>query len=125
MTLSSGISKVMSGADWLMLIGLSLLWGGSFFFNDIAVRELPTITVVTVRVRARRSRVAAGGTDWRNEILGEASLVSISGHGDFEQCDPFSADRVGADPNSVRSRGYSQRHDAAFYRRRRASVHRR
>ena len=50
MTLSSGISKVMSGADWLMLISLSLLWGGSFFFNDIAVRELPTITVVTVRV---------------------------------------------------------------------------
>ncbi|MGN6750370.1 MAG: hypothetical protein ACTHJS_17430 [Xanthobacteraceae bacterium] len=40
----------MSGADWLMLVGLSLLWGGSFFFNDIAVRELPTITVVTARV---------------------------------------------------------------------------
>jgi drug/metabolite transporter (DMT)-like permease len=40
----------MSGADWLMLISLSLLWGGSFFFNDIAVRELPTTTVVTVRV---------------------------------------------------------------------------
>jgi drug/metabolite transporter (DMT)-like permease len=45
-----GISKVMSGADWLMLISLSLLWGGSFFFNDVAVRELPTITVVTARV---------------------------------------------------------------------------
>jgi drug/metabolite transporter (DMT)-like permease len=40
----------MSGADWLMLVSLSLLWGGSFFFNDIAVRELPTITVVTARV---------------------------------------------------------------------------
>ena len=50
MSLPSGISKVMSGAVWLMLIGLSLLWGGSFFFNDIAVRELPAITVVTVRV---------------------------------------------------------------------------
>ena len=44
------MNKGMSGADWLMLISLSLLWGGSFFFNDIAVRELPTITVVTVRV---------------------------------------------------------------------------
>jgi drug/metabolite transporter (DMT)-like permease len=50
MSLSSGTSRVMSGADWLMLISLSLLWGGSFFFNDIAVRELPTTTVVTVRV---------------------------------------------------------------------------
>jgi drug/metabolite transporter (DMT)-like permease len=50
MSQPSGINKVMSGADWLMLITLSLLWGGSFFFNDIAVRELPTLTVVTVRV---------------------------------------------------------------------------
>jgi drug/metabolite transporter (DMT)-like permease len=50
MSRPSGINKVMSGADWLMLITLSLLWGGSFFFNDIAVRELPTLTVVTVRV---------------------------------------------------------------------------
>ena len=50
MSQPSGINKVMSGADWLMLITLSLLWGGSFLFNDIAVRELPTLTVVTVRV---------------------------------------------------------------------------
>jgi drug/metabolite transporter (DMT)-like permease len=50
MSQTSGTNRVMSGADWLMLISLSLLWGGSFFFNDIAVRELPTITVVTVRV---------------------------------------------------------------------------
>lgn len=29
-----------------MLITLSLVWGGSFFFNGVAVRELPTFTIV-------------------------------------------------------------------------------
>lgn len=33
-----------------MLVTLSILWGGSFFFVGIAVRELPPITIVTLRV---------------------------------------------------------------------------
>ncbi|EGU35274.1 hypothetical protein VIBRN418_09713 [Vibrio sp. N418] len=33
-----------------MLLGLSLLWGGSFFFVGVAVRELPPLTIVTLRV---------------------------------------------------------------------------
>ena len=33
-----------------MLIALSVLWGGSFFFNGVAVRELPTLTIVVCRV---------------------------------------------------------------------------
>lgn len=33
-----------------MLVALSVLWGGSFFFNGVAVRELPTLTVVLCRV---------------------------------------------------------------------------
>ena len=40
----------MSAADWLLLIGLSLLWGGSFFFAKIAVSELPPLTVALGRV---------------------------------------------------------------------------
>ncbi len=44
------ISRVMGGRDWSMLIALSILWGGSFFFNSVAVKELPVFTVVTVRV---------------------------------------------------------------------------
>lgn len=40
----------MSAAAWGMLIVLSVLWGGSFFFNGVAVRELPTFTVVVSRV---------------------------------------------------------------------------
>lgn len=33
-----------------MLIAMSVLWGGSFFFNAVAVRELPTPTIVALRV---------------------------------------------------------------------------
>lgn len=33
-----------------MLIVLSLLWGGSFYFNEIALRELPVLSVVAARV---------------------------------------------------------------------------
>ncbi len=36
--------------DWVMLIALSILWGGSFFFVGIAVEELPPLTIVTLRV---------------------------------------------------------------------------
>ena len=40
----------MSAIDWLMLVGLSILWGGSFFFAKIAVLELPPLTVALGRV---------------------------------------------------------------------------
>jgi drug/metabolite transporter (DMT)-like permease len=40
----------MNGGDWGLLVCLSLLWGGSFFFNQVAVAELPTLSVVAARV---------------------------------------------------------------------------
>jgi drug/metabolite transporter (DMT)-like permease len=40
----------MSSAEWSMLIGLSVLWGGSFFFVAVAVREVPPLTLVLLRV---------------------------------------------------------------------------
>lgn len=33
-----------------MLLSLSVLWGGSFFFVGVAVRELPPLTIVSARV---------------------------------------------------------------------------
>lgn len=44
------INRTMTASEWGLLIFLSLLWGSSFIFNDIAVRELPTLTVVVTRV---------------------------------------------------------------------------
>lgn len=40
----------MRGSDWLMLWTLSLLWGGSFLFNELALAGLPALTVVWGRV---------------------------------------------------------------------------
>jgi drug/metabolite transporter (DMT)-like permease len=36
--------------DWLLLGVLSILWGGSFFFNGVILKELPPFTVVFLRV---------------------------------------------------------------------------
>jgi len=44
------IQKQMDASEWGMLVALSLLWGGSFFFIGIAVKELPPVTIVTLRV---------------------------------------------------------------------------
>ncbi len=42
--------KSMTPFEWLLLIILSILWGGSFFFVGVAVEALPPITIVTLRV---------------------------------------------------------------------------
>lgn len=46
----SPASRPMSAAEWALLVFLSVLWGGSFFFNHVAVAVLPPFTVVAVRV---------------------------------------------------------------------------
>jgi drug/metabolite transporter (DMT)-like permease len=43
-------ARSMAISEWLTLIALSILWGGSFFFVAVAVKELPTLTIVTTRV---------------------------------------------------------------------------
>ena len=42
--------KTMDAQDWSLLILLSVLWGGAYFFVGVAVKELPPLTVVLVRV---------------------------------------------------------------------------
>jgi drug/metabolite transporter (DMT)-like permease len=36
--------------DWALLLLLSVLWGGSFFFNGLILREVPPFTAVFLRV---------------------------------------------------------------------------
>ena len=40
----------MNLSEWVMLIVLSILWGGSFFFVGVAVNALPPLTIVSLRV---------------------------------------------------------------------------
>lgn len=40
----------MARRDWTLLLTLSLLWGGSFFFVELALPGLPALTIVWLRV---------------------------------------------------------------------------
>src|SRR6267154_6255035 len=46
----TSIDHRMDGRDWALLAVLSVLWGGSFFFNGVVLKELPPLTVVLLRV---------------------------------------------------------------------------
>jgi drug/metabolite transporter (DMT)-like permease len=50
MSSQAPIHKAMTPLEWGLLLALSVLWGGSFFFNAVAVRQLPTFTIVVCRV---------------------------------------------------------------------------
>jgi drug/metabolite transporter (DMT)-like permease len=66
--------------DWSLLAALSVLWGGSFFFNGLVLRELPPFTLVLLRVvlaalillpvlYAHRLAFPKGWTGWRPFFL--------------------------------------------------------
>jgi drug/metabolite transporter (DMT)-like permease len=49
----------MSLSQWLLLVFLSILWGGTIFFVGVAVKELPAFTLVLVRVAMAAAALAA------------------------------------------------------------------
>ena len=49
----------MTSGDWLLLVALSVLWGGSFFFAKVAVTEIPPLTVALARVTLAASLLLA------------------------------------------------------------------
>ena len=70
-----GLNRTMGPVEWGLLILLSILWGGSFFFAEVALAELPPFTVVLGRVGiaalallalvyATGRRMPAGWTPW-------------------------------------------------------------
>jgi drug/metabolite transporter (DMT)-like permease len=70
------INRAMTGFEWLLLLALSVLWGGSFFFNHLAVAEVPPLTLVSLRVglaalilhallRVRGLKLPADAGSWR------------------------------------------------------------
>jgi len=47
---SESIQSTMSLRSWALLLLLSMLWGGSFFFVAIVVRAIPPVTLAATRV---------------------------------------------------------------------------
>lgn len=65
----------MDERDWSRLVFLSVLWGGTFFFTSIALKELPPLTLVFLRLsiaalillpllRINRIRFPVGVAGW-------------------------------------------------------------
>ena len=48
--MNAQINNTMGAREWMMLIILSILWGGSFFFVEVVLEDLPTFTIVALRV---------------------------------------------------------------------------
>jgi drug/metabolite transporter (DMT)-like permease len=81
----------MGAKEWAALLLLSIVWGGSFFFNKIALAQVPPFTVVLVRcglaavilyllVRASGQRMPASRSVWQRFFLMAAfnSLIPFS-----------------------------------------------
>src|SRR5690349_18497416 len=45
-----GAGQAMGREDWAILLFLSVLWGGSFFFIEIALATVRPFTLVLIRV---------------------------------------------------------------------------
>lgn len=52
-------NPTMNSRDWLLMIALSVLWGGSFFFVEVALAELGPLTVVAGRVALAAATLTA------------------------------------------------------------------
>jgi len=49
----------MNTRAWLLLVTLSILWGGSFFFAEIALTQLGPFTIVFLRVSVAAAALMA------------------------------------------------------------------
>lgn len=50
MTPAPAINRQMTPTEWGLLLGLALLWGASYFYNGVAVKAVPPLSIVTFRV---------------------------------------------------------------------------
>lgn len=48
--MTTGTIKRMGALEWFLLLTLSVIWGGSFFFNAVALKGLPPLLVVWGRI---------------------------------------------------------------------------
>ena len=50
MSQSPAVNRPMTALEWATLITLAAVWGGTFFFNAIVVKDMPVFTIVVARV---------------------------------------------------------------------------
>jgi drug/metabolite transporter (DMT)-like permease len=75
---------------WALLLLLSLLWGGSFFFIAVALRDVPPLTLVASRaLLAAAALWIAARTLGLRIPPGRAALVTLLGMGVLNNVIPF------------------------------------
>ncbi len=84
-------ARPMTALEWVMLLSLSALWGGSFFFNEVAVREVPVFSTVAARV-GLAALILLMVLRLRGEALprGAAVWLAFAGMGMLNNAIPFS-----------------------------------
>jgi hypothetical protein len=114
-------APTMNARSWAMLLALALLWGGSFFFVGVAVREWPPVAIVLARVGlaavALWAVVLAMGLPVRRDGV---ALRAHLGMGVLNNAIPLPADRLGARDAALGRGLHPQRDHAPLGRRRRA-----
>ena len=118
--------RAMTVGEWGLLALLSLLWGGSFFFVGVAVKELPPLDAGD----AARRPCGGAAVGERAAARRQASAQpegggGAGGAGLRQQCPALRADRLGADASAERPRLDPQRGDAALFGAGRPCPHRR
>ena len=89
--MTGSINLRMGATEWATLIGLSVLWGGSFFFIDVAVESVRPFTLVLLRVALAAAALLLY-LCWRGEkvALGQSALVAFLVMGLLNNVIPFS-----------------------------------
>ena len=115
------IRTQMNRRDWLILLGLAVIWGGAFFFIGVAVRHVPPLTYVWLRLTIAAAAMWAylgckRRAHWPAAIgLGLDPPARLA-----QQCRTVRSVRLGRRPHRQRPRCDPQRHHADLGRGRRA-----
>jgi drug/metabolite transporter (DMT)-like permease len=114
----------MTANEWGLLLLLSLLWGGSFFFVGVAVKALPPFTIIAARgtIAATLLWLAAPLTGVSAARLGRQAAGARPACVAQQRLPVLAAD-LEPDPARERPRFDPQRDDTRLHRGRRARLH--
>jgi drug/metabolite transporter (DMT)-like permease len=77
------IRTMMNRSDWLILLTLAVIWGGAFFFIGVAVRHVPPLTYVWLRVSIAAAamwiyvKARGGSVGLPREVWGAMVLLAL------------------------------------------------
>jgi drug/metabolite transporter (DMT)-like permease len=77
------IRTTMNRADWLILVTLAVIWGGAFFFIGVAVRHVPPLTYVWLRLTIAAAamwiyvKARGGSVGLPREVWGAIVLLAL------------------------------------------------